>query len=62
MSECKIVGPYMPAGFHEWTCVTHDEPAVLRDPSRWGANNLRRDDFEGCALKERLTKGDESDE
>lgn len=42
---CKIVGPYLPAGDVEWRCMTHDTPALLIDPTKMGADVLRREDF-----------------
>jgi hypothetical protein len=45
MSGCRIIGPYYPIGLIDWECATHEVCAVLRDPSRYGADNLRREDF-----------------
>ena len=52
MSECRIVGPYYPVGDVDWRCTTHGVSADLRDPARYGAGDLRREDF-FCPVGER---------
>ncbi len=42
---CHIVGPYFPVGDIDWECRKHKVRAVLMDPSRYGAKDLRREDF-----------------
>ena len=42
---CHITGPYYPVGDIDWQCETHKVRAVLMDPSRYGAKDLRREDF-----------------
>jgi hypothetical protein len=42
---CEIKGPYYPIGDVDWECRTHGATAVLVDPSRYGAKDLRRSDF-----------------
>lgn len=42
---CHITGPYFPVGDLDWQCKTHKVRAVLMDPSRYGAKDLRREDF-----------------
>jgi hypothetical protein len=42
---CEIKGPYYPVGDVDWECRTHGATAVLVDPSRYGAKDLRRSDF-----------------
>jgi len=43
--KCGITGPYYEVGDVDWECRFHGVMAELRDPSRWGALNLRREDF-----------------
>lgn len=43
--KCWIVGPYYPVGDVDWVCRTHQVDVTLRDPSRAGAHDLRRDEF-----------------
>ena len=43
--NCPITGPYYPVGELDWKCEKHKVPAVLMDPSRYGAKDLRREDF-----------------
>ena len=43
--ECHITGPYYPVGDVDWECRKHGEIALLRDPTRYGASDLRREDF-----------------
>lgn len=45
MARCHIAGPYLPAGDVDWECRTHKVDAVLRDTTRAGAPDLRREDF-----------------
>lgn len=46
MSEhCYIVGPYLPVGDVDWMCDNHKVPAVLAHKERFGAKDLRREDF-----------------
>lgn len=42
---CEIKGPYYPVGDLDLECRTHGATAVLVDPSRYGAKDLRRSDF-----------------
>lgn len=51
-TECRIVGPYLPVGDTDWTCATHGVIAELRDLGRFGAADLRREDFY-CPVGER---------
>lgn len=44
-ASCHIKGPYYPVGDIDWVCTTHNVNAVLRDPARYGAKDLRRADF-----------------
>ena len=41
----KIKGPYLPIGETDWMCVTCDTYAVLKDLSRMGASNIRKDEL-----------------
>lgn len=43
--QCRVVGPYLPEGEVDWRCRMHSTPVVLRDPSRYGSSDLRREDF-----------------
>lgn len=45
MTACRIVGPYLPVGDVDWCCETHGTVCVLRDPERWRAKGLSREDF-----------------
>jgi len=42
---CHITGPDFNFGDVDWECRVHKVPAVLMDPSRYGAKDLRREDF-----------------
>jgi hypothetical protein len=41
-SECVIKGPYYPVGDVDFECRTHGVVAVLRDPARYAAADIRR--------------------
>lgn len=51
---CEIKGPYYPLGDVDWECRTHKVVAVLVDPSRYGASDLRREDFK-CPVEQAAT-------
>lgn len=58
MTECRIVGPYLPAGDDEWRCATHNVNAVLRDESIWRIRQVRREDFIcPLAMTEEVSRG-----
>lgn len=43
--KCEIKGPYFPLGDIDWECKTHNVLAELIDPSKFGGNVFRREDF-----------------
>lgn len=45
LQHCEIVGPYLPVGDTDWTCRAHGDRVHLKDPSRAGAPDLRREEF-----------------
>lgn len=45
IENCHIVGPYLPVGDIDWMCDNHKVPAVLAHKERFGAKDLRREDF-----------------
>lgn len=44
MTECVIVGPYLPVGETDWRCTTHPEADLIRDPASEG-RQIRREDL-----------------
>lgn len=41
---CNLKGPYYPVGDVDFECRTHGVTAVLRDPARYGAADIRLDE------------------
>lgn len=44
IKPCDIRGPHLVTGDDEWTCYTHGVLAELKDPERYGAHNIRKDE------------------